>query len=76
MDEINKYRKLKLKRILLSEIILKNKLKSDTDSYNIKTERPNIKSRDKSLYLNYNYSLIFEQHFNFFFENKNRILLL
>ena len=47
MDEINKYRKLKLKRIRLSEIILKNKLKSDTDSYNIKTERPNIKSRDK-----------------------------
>ena len=47
MDEINKYRKLKLKRIRLSEIILKNKLKSDTDSYNIKTERPIIKSRDK-----------------------------
>ena len=76
MDEINKYRKLKLKRIRLSEIILKNKFKSDTDNYNIKTERPIIKSRDKSLYLNYNYSLIFEQHLNFFFENKNRILLL
>ena len=57
MDESNKSQKLKLKKISLKTLLIKNKLR--TESSNIKTEHPNIKTRNilyslnnKNLYLN------------------------
>ena len=52
MDQENKQEKLKLKQIKLSEILFQDKLNPDFNIYNIKTERPNIKSRNKLLCVN------------------------
>ena len=45
MDEENKFEKLK--QIKLSKLLFKSKLKPNFNSYNIKTDRSNIKSRNK-----------------------------
>ena len=50
MDEENKFEKLK--QIKLSKLLFKSKLKPNFNSYNIKTDRSNIKSRNKLLFVN------------------------
>ena len=50
MDEDNKFEKLK--QIKLSKLLFKSKLKPNFNSYNIKTDRSNIKSRNKLLFVN------------------------
>ena len=50
MDEENKFEKLK--QIKLSKLLFKSKLKPNFNSYNIKTARSNIKSRNKLLFVN------------------------
>ena len=50
MDEENKFEKLK--QIKLSKLLFKSKLKPNFNSYNIKTERSNIESRNKLLFVN------------------------
>ena len=50
MDEENKFEKLK--QIKLSKLLFKSKLKPNFNSYNIKTDRSNMKSRNKLLFVN------------------------
>ena len=50
MDEENKFEKIK--QIKLSKLLFKSKLKPNFNSYNIKTDRSNIKSRNKLLFVN------------------------
>ena len=50
MDEENKFEKIK--QIKLSKLLFKSKLKPNINSYNIKTDRSNIKSRNKLLFVN------------------------
>ena len=50
MDEENKFEKIK--KIKLSKLLFKSKLKPNFNSYNIKTERSNIESRNKLHFIN------------------------
>ena len=76
MDYIDKSQKLKLKPIKISELLFKNRLKTDINIYNIKTERSNDKARNKFINLGYKNPFLNTINNTSLYKNNNPIINL
>ena len=76
MDYIDKSQKLKLKPIKISELLLKNRLKTDINIYNIKSERSNNKTRNKFINLGYKNPFLNTINNTSLYQNNNQIINL